>query len=81
MSLEIYCEIIGWALMGILSWIYAYSTRQFLEEREFAVMPMYMVGGFASFMCLVIFWMISKRGDKLVKNPFFDFHLHEETID
>jgi len=68
-----------WLLFGFISWVYAYRSRQFLEEREFAVIPMYLVGGFLSYLCLVFYWIKTNMGRKLCNNPFKDFSLRREN--
>jgi hypothetical protein len=70
-----------WLSLGFISWIYAYSERQYLEYREFAVIPMYMASGMLSFFCIIIYWIISNRGKKFVNNPFDKFKFGNDSYD
>jgi hypothetical protein len=73
---------IVWAVLGFISWIYAYNERQFLEYREFAVIPLYIMSGALSFLCIILYWLISHRTRHFVSNPFRNFKIgNDNTYD
>jgi hypothetical protein len=62
--------IFAWLMFGFISWIHAYKHKQFLYEKSFVIMPLFMLGGMISYLCLVFYWILTKRGRKLYHNPF-----------
>ena len=70
-----------WVSLGFLSWIYAYNECQFLEYREFAVIPLYILSGAFSFFCIIIYWILSHRRKQFVNNPFYNFKIVNNNTD